>query len=202
MYDAGMSGPRSCLAGQLFRVSRPLMPYEAQQRVLAAFLPWSCAIMWGEGGPTLDRRTFFRSVALGSALALTLCAHRASGDQPLNVLFITADDLGYESLGVTGCRAPDITPNIDRLASEGMRFERAHVIATACMPSREAMMTGRYPHRSGAMGFVPIRGDVTTLPEILREAGYYSAIMFKEQHHAPSEKFPWDKTQRTGSRLR
>lgn len=110
----------------------------------------------------------------------------------LNVLLITADDLNYDSLGMTGSKVPDISPNIDRLASEGMRFERAHVTVAVCQPSRSVLMTGRYPHRNGAMGFEPIRSDVPTLQESLRAAGYLNGIMAKVGHLAPREKFCWD----------
>lgn len=111
--------------------------------------------------------------------------------QPLNILFITADDLNCDSLGVFGCRTPDITPNIDRLAAEGMRFERAHVTVAICQPSRSVLMTGRYPHRNGAVGFNDIDLDVPTLIEKLREAGYFTGIFGKVYHLSPPAKFPW-----------
>ncbi|MCP4784934.1 MAG: sulfatase-like hydrolase/transferase [Fuerstiella sp.] len=72
---------------------------------------------------------------------------------PPNVLLITADDLNYGSVGCYGCEIPGITPNIDKLASEGMRFTNAHVNIAVCQPSRQSIMTGRYPHRNGAEGF-------------------------------------------------
>ena len=110
----------------------------------------------------------------------------------VNVLLLLADDLNYDSLGVTGCKVPGITPNLDRLAAEGMRFEHAHVTVAVCQPSRSALMTGRYPYRNGAMGFEPIRLDVPTLPESLRAAGYLNGIMAKVEHLAPIQKFCWD----------
>lgn len=107
-------------------------------------------------------------------------------------LFITADDMNYDSLGVTGCEVPDISPHIDRLASEGLRFVNAHVNIAVCQPSRSVLMTGRYPHRNGAMGFEPIDLDVPTLQEHLHQAGYYNGIIGKENHLAPRHKFCWD----------
>jgi len=112
--------------------------------------------------------------------------------QPLNVLLITADDMNYDSLGVNGCKTPGITPNLDRLASQGMRFTRAHVTIAVCQPCRSVLMTGRYPHNNGAMGFEPIRTDVPTLQEKLRDAGYMNGILGKVKHLAPIEKFCWD----------
>ena len=137
------------------------------------------------------RRDFL--AGLGAAgMGLALLPHAfAEGKKP-NVLFITADDMNYDSLGVTGCKVPDISPNIDRLAAQGMRFEQAHVTAAICQPSRSVLMTGRYPHRNGAMGFEPISVDTPTLEESLRAAGYMNGIMAKVGHLAPQPKFCWD----------
>ena len=119
---------------------------------------------------------------------------RAWAPAPLltNVLLITADDLNWDTVGAFGCRIKGITPHIDRLASEGMRFTRAHVTVAVCQPSRPPLMTWRYPHRNGAEGFDPIREDVTTLPERLRAAGYWNGILAKNPHLAPRAKFRWD----------
>ena len=112
--------------------------------------------------------------------------------QRLNVLLITADDMNYDSPGITGCRVSSITPNLDRLASQGLRFVHAHVTIAVCQPSRSVLMTGRYPHRNGAMGFEAIREDVPTLQESLRAAGYLNGIFAKNKHLAPKSKFCWD----------
>ena len=109
-----------------------------------------------------------------------------------NVLFITADDMNYDSVGVYGCGIPDITPNIDKLAKEGLRFIHSHVTIAVCQPCRSVLMTGRYPHRNGAEGFEPIDVTVPTLQEQLRTAGYMNGIMAKNSHLAPREKFCWD----------
>ncbi len=114
------------------------------------------------------------------------------GYAPLNVLLITADDLNYNSVGVYGCAIPNITPHIDQLAAEGLRFTEAYMNIAICQPSRQSMMTGRYPHRNGAKGFEPIDREVPTLQEQLREAGYLNAIIGKEEHLKPMEKFCWD----------
>ncbi len=110
----------------------------------------------------------------------------------MNFLLITADDMNYNSPGMMGCGVDDVTPNIDRLADEGLRFEQAHVTVSVCQPSRQCMMTGRYPHNSGAPGFDPISLEVPTLQERLREAGYVNGILSKVDHLAPLEKFCWD----------
>jgi len=109
-----------------------------------------------------------------------------------NILLITADDMNYDSVGIYGCGIAGITPNIDGLAKEGMRFTYSHVTIAVCQPCRSVLMTGRYPHRNGAEGFEPIDVDVPTLQEQLRAAGYINGIMAKNSHLKPKEKFCWD----------
>ena len=104
----------------------------------------------------------------------------------LNVLFLTVDDMNRDSVGVYGAKVPGTTPNIDRLAAEGLRFEHAHVTVAICQPTRAVWMTGRYPHNSGALGFDEIRADVPTLPETLRRNGFYTGILGKIDHVVPS----------------
>ena len=144
---------------------------------------------------SFTRRRFLKAAGLGSALL-------ASGQLPSfgaaqqkkrpNILLITADDMNWDALGCFGGRTPEITPNIDRLASEGIRFEHAHVTIAVCQPSRSVLMTGRYPHRNGAEGFQPINTSVPTLQEQLHKAGYIQGILGKVKHLAPPEKFKWD----------
>src|SRR5206468_8365568 len=98
---------------------------------------------------------------------LLASAAAPAADRPLNILLITADDMNYDTPGCTGNKTADITPNLDRLAKEGVRFVHAHVTVAVCQPSRECLMTGRYPHRNGAVGFYPINKDVPTLQESL-----------------------------------
>lgn len=109
-----------------------------------------------------------------------------------NILIITADDLAYNSIGAFGCQVKDITPNLDRLANEGLRFTHAHVTSAVCQPCRQSLLTGLYPHNNGAEGFEPINDTITTLTQLLREAGYINGILGKEIHHQPKEKFCWD----------
>ncbi len=110
----------------------------------------------------------------------------------MNVLLITADDMNWDAVTAMGAAGLPLTPHIDALAGQGAIFRRAHVTAAICQPSRQAMMTGRYPHNSGAPGFHPIAPDVPTLQESLRRAGYLNGILGKVEHLAPPEKFCWD----------
>ena len=81
-----------------------------------------------------------------AALLFSLTALHAA---PLNILLFTADDMNFDSSGVYGGPVKDLTPHIDRLAGEGLRFVRAYTTVAVCQPSRQVMFTGQYPHRSG-----------------------------------------------------
>lgn len=109
----------------------------------------------------------------------------------MNVLLFTVDDMNADTPGSFGGPG-DVTPNIDRLAREGMAFGRAHVTIAVCQPSRSVMHTGLYPHRNGAEGFGPIDDDVPLLTELLRGAGYRCGILGKVDHLQPVQRFGWD----------
>ena len=98
-------------------------------------------------------------------------------------------------MGCYGCKIPDLTPNIDRLAAEGMRFQYAYATVAVCQPVREMMHCGRYPHRSGAMGFSPLKPEVRTLNQQLRDAGYLISMIGKNGHYLPTKSFPVDYTE-------
>lgn len=143
----------------------------------------------------ISRRDFLRGAAVGGACVAMPFAVRAAAapdTKRLNVLLITADDMNCDSVGAFGCRIPGITPNIDKLAKDGIRFANAHITVAVCQPSRSVLMTGRYPHRNGARGFEPIDPAVTTLEERLHDAGYLNGIMAKTSHLQPLDKFHWD----------
>ncbi|WP_129669234.1 sulfatase [Phytoactinopolyspora endophytica] len=108
-----------------------------------------------------------------------------------NILFITADDLGADTPGCFGGPA-EVTPALDRLATEGAVFHRGHVPIAVCQPSRSAMLTGRWPHRNGAEGFEPISDGVPLLTDLLRPAGYRAGILGKVNHLQPESRFGWD----------
>ncbi|MHC6592837.1 sulfatase family protein [Arthrobacter sp. C152] len=108
-----------------------------------------------------------------------------------NILLITADDMDGNTPGAFG-GPDDATPNLDRLAGEGMVFGRAHVPAAVCQPSRSALMTGLWPHRSGAEGFEPINDGIGVINDQLKHAGYRVGILGKVGHIQPVERFGWD----------
>lgn len=111
-----------------------------------------------------------------------------------NILVITVDDMNADSVGVFGSAVPQVTPNIDSLARAGLRFERAHVQVANCMPSRNVMWSGRYPHSNRVEGFVSVPDPgYPTLAEVLHEAGYFTAIRHKLKDSTPYRPFPWDR---------
>ncbi len=117
----------------------------------------------------------------------------AGKTDPLNILFLTVDDMSCDSIGAFGCPVPDTSPNIDRLATQGIRFNHAHVQVGNCMPSRNVMQSGRYPHNNGVEGFYQVPNPkFKILPEILREHGYFIGIKGKVSHSTPYHPWDWD----------
>src|ERR1043166_6727710 len=95
-------------------------------------------------------------LVFGAAIAVLSASPTGFAAERLNVLVITADDLSCDSLGAFGCKLADTSPSLDRLASKGMRFEYAHVVCANCMPSRNALLSGRYPHNNHVEGFYQV----------------------------------------------
>ncbi len=127
---------------------------------------------------------------LAALMLLTAELSAADSAKPLNLLVITADDMNADSGGWNG-NTLGVTPNLDAFAKSAHRFVNSHVTVPICQPCRSALMTGRVPHRNGALGFNPIRRDVPTLVEILRGQNYYTGVIAKAVHMAPADKFPW-----------
>jgi len=115
-----------------------------------------------------------------------------AADRPTNVVLIVADDQGYGDLGVTGAVGFE-TPHLDRLAAEGTRFSNFYVSQAVCGASRASIMTGCYANRVGWLGAPGpnsrqgLHPDETTLAELLRPAGYATALYGKWHlgHHEP-----------------
>ena len=79
-----------------------------------------------------------------------------AGERP-NILIVTVDDMNCDSVGAFGCQLPGTTPNIDQLAAQGLRFQHAHVQVGNCFPSRNVLLSGRYPHNTGVEGFYQVK---------------------------------------------
>jgi N-sulfoglucosamine sulfohydrolase len=103
----------------------------------------------------------------------------AEGPNRPNIILIIADDMAWDDCGAFG-NTKIKTPNIDRLAREGMRFDRAFVTASSCSPSRSSLITGRYPHSTGAEELHwPLPPEQITFVEQLRAGGYWAAAAGK-----------------------
>ncbi|MFB0517534.1 MAG: sulfatase [Candidatus Neomarinimicrobiota bacterium] len=139
---------------------------------------------------TYTRADFLRTFGLGAAgLTLIGCGIKTRGARRLpNIIVIFADDLGYGDLGVFG--HPTLrTSNLDRMAAEGMKLTQFYVAASVCTPSRAALLTGRYPIRSGMCSdkrrvLFPDSGgglpaSEITIAEALKSRGYATACIGK-----------------------
>ena len=147
---------------------------------------------------TLKRRDFLKTLSLGAASAVlphlnSRCTHKIS--KP-NIIYILADDLGYGELGCYG-QAKIKTPNIDRLAAEGIRFTQHYSGSTVCAPSRCCLLTGKHtghayirdndelPERGDVWndpdleGQRPLLPDTTTIGTMLQTAGYKTGAIGK-----------------------
>src|SRR5262245_47086123 len=128
-----------------------------------------------------------------SAFAILALTVSLSAADRFNLLIITVDDLSADSIGAFGCKLPGTSPNVDQLAKEGMRFQRAHVQVGNCMPSRNVLWSGRYPHNNHVEGFyqVPNPG-YPVLVDLMKKAGSYTAIRGKVAHSTPYSPYAWD----------
>lgn len=134
----------------------------------------------------IDRRTFIqRMTALGLASSLPgvfACNPGAIAAERPNFVIFLADDLGYGDLASYGNPIIE-TPNIDRLATEGMRFTDFHSAGTVCSPSRASLLTGRNPYRSGfyyiAGSGMHLMRDEVTVASLLQANGYDTCFVGK-----------------------
>ena len=139
------------------------------------------------------------ALAIG-VIALTISLGHGDAQKP-NIIFILADDLGYGSVNAFGADKNLLrTPNIDRLATQGMRFTDASAPSSVCSPTRYGFLTGRYPWRSsmkwGVLGFnapLLIHPDRVTIADVLKKNGYKTAAIGK-WHLGYGNKNPVDHT--------
>jgi len=113
-------------------------------------------------------------ICLSLITALSLSSCKTGTEQPNIVMFI-ADDLSFEDLG---CHGHSIvkTPNVDRMAAEGLSLTRMYVTTAMCAPSRSALFTGLYPHRNGChMNHGRVRDSILSLPHYLVPLKAYQA---------------------------
>ena len=115
-----------------------------------------------------------------SSQTQSLLLTKPPASQKPNIIFILADDLGYGDLGCYG-QKKILTPNIDKLAEEGMRFTQCYAGSTVCAPSRASLMTGLHTGHSLIRGnaTVPLRPEDVTVAKVLKEAGYHTGAIGK-----------------------
>jgi len=144
----------------------------------------------------LSRRDFLRYAGLAAASAVTgrglsPTAKSATQGRP-NILIIMADDCTHNDLPIYGGQNA-ATPNIDRLASDGLVFNRAYLASAMCQPCRAELYTGLYPMRNGcAWNHSASRPDVTSMPHHLKPLGYRVGLAGKV-HVKPDNVFPFEK---------
>lgn len=119
-----------------------------------------------------------KSLLLGILIVVGFVWATQAAERP-NIIFFLADDISQDDFGCYG--HPTIkTPNIDALAAQGMRFDNAYLTISSCSPSRCSIITGRYPHNTGAPELhVKLPDNQIRFPELLRKAGYYTVLSGK-----------------------
>lgn len=126
-----------------------------------------------------------------------ILGYATAAQQPTrpNIILIYTDDLGYGDISCSGFSAIK-TPNIDKLAKNGVRFTNAHATSATCTPSRFSLLTGKYAWRKEGTGIAPgdasliIPTNITTLPGMLQKAGYNTAVIGKWHLGLGGEKGP------------
>ena len=126
-------------------------------------------------------RNFILILMIGCAFSCLMFNGCADSESRPNIILIMADDLGYGHLGCYGQKYIQ-TPNIDRLAAEGMRFTQAYAGCSVCAPSRNTLMTGEHSgHISvrGNGGGVSLQASDITIAQVLNQAGYRTGLFGK-----------------------
>ncbi|MCB8994895.1 MAG: sulfatase [Bacteroidales bacterium] len=118
-----------------------------------------------------------------SVLSLAHCTQQKSDPRP-NIIYIMADDHAFQAISAYGGPLKDLapTPNIDRIAQNGMRFDRCLVTNSICGPCRAVVLTGKYSHMNGFIdntGRTPFDGSQQTFPKLLQASGYQTAMIGK-----------------------
>ena len=128
----------------------------------------------------MSRRNFMQQTGLG--LAAVLLSGFSRGEDVVsrrpNILYIMADDHAAHAISAYGSRINQ-TPNIDRLAREGVRFDRCFAVNSICTPSRATIITGKYSHMNGVPVFNRFDGSQPTVAKYLQAAGYHTGMIGK-----------------------
>jgi arylsulfatase A-like enzyme len=131
---------------------------------------------------TMNRREFLKKSGITSGAILLSSSYSCSKKKRPNIIFIFSDDHAYQAISAYGSRLAEVaaTPNIDRLAKEGMLFTRCCVTNSICAPSRATILTGKHSHLNGVRdNRDKFDGNQQTFPKLLGNAGYQTAIIGK-----------------------
>jgi arylsulfatase A-like enzyme len=133
--------------------------------------------------PNINYRTHLKlfGMAVGLVCALSTfelaSAEKPAGKRP-NILFIMSDDHAAHAMSCYGSKI-NKTPNLDRIANEGMRFRNCFAVNSICTPSRAAILTGKYSHINGVTVFNRFDGRQPTVAKMLQQAGYHTGMVGK-----------------------
>lgn len=149
----------------------------------------------------ISRRRFMKGVAAGTAIVTAPVRAETARHRHPNIIFVLADDIGYGDLCCYGATRVK-TPNLDRLAREGIRFTDAHATAAVCSPTRYSFLTGEYAWRNPRgdhilSGVDPLAIDpgANTTPSLLKKAGYTTGLVGKWHLGLGTEQEPVDYNQ-------
>ncbi len=142
----------------------------------------------------LDRREFISisSKGLAATAFAGLLANCAAQKKKTNILIYLADDQYIESVGCYGAD-PSHTPNIDKLAEEGVRFTNCFTPSSVCTPNRGCLLSGMYPIRNGShANHAGFKDGVKSLPNYMKALGYRACIVGKDGIQKPSDLYEWE----------
>jgi arylsulfatase A-like enzyme len=136
-----------------------------------------------KGNKDMNRRAFLKELSYVSLGLTSLSSCGYTPTKPIsqrpNLLFIFTDDHAVQSIGTYGSKINQ-TPHIDRIAQEGMAFDRCYCCNSICAPSRAAILTGKHSHANGLMtNGNEFDGGQTTFPKLLQQVGYQTALIGK-----------------------
>ena len=131
---------------------------------------------------TLSRRRFLKAAGVGAAAMTAGAGLAAKPKRRPNILYIMSDDHAAPAMSCYGSRI-NKTPQLDRIATGGMRLDNCFCTNSICTPSRATVLTGTYSHVNGCRAFNPFDNRTPTFPRLLKAAGYHTGVVGKWHLH-------------------